>query len=401
MRLLVVMTSYPFPPRTGSAIIACNHIRVISKKHSVYFICLDDPKELGDFAGFTEQIEFVRPEKVSKFAKLCRSLLYMLLGIPTFVTERMSRQMQKRVTEVIERDKFDAILLYELAAVQYCPPGCCKKMIVSIEDPPSIKTRRMKNLSVYSLWKKAKLLVHARLTEHYENGILPKVAKVLLLSEEDAKEMRDKGYDNIGSVSYGIAKRPAEDIVGYEGRTEGMIVFSGSMFHPPNVEAALFFLRNIFPLVLREYSAAVLWIVGAEPDRRIRDAAANFGEHVVITGRVNDIQEYLRRAKVSICPVRLKIGVQTKILEALSWGTPVVTTSPGNSGIGGHSGSELWVEDEPDAFAGRIVALLRGEGWHQLSKKGRKLAEEGFSWERSATELEEHIRHIQTATGGE
>jgi polysaccharide biosynthesis protein PslH len=400
MRLLVVMTSCPFPQQVGSAIIACNHIREISKKHSVYFICLDDPKKLGDFAEFTEQIEVVRPEKVSGFVKLCQSIFYMLLGIPSFVTEHMSRQMQKRVTELIERDRFDAILLYEISAVQYCPPACYKKMIVSIEDPPSIKARLMKELSVYSLWKKAKLLIHARLTEHYENGILPKVAKVLLLSEEDIKQMREKGYDNIGCVSYGVNKRNAEEIAGFEERTEGMIIFSGSMFHPPNVDGALFFLRDIFPLVLREYSAAVLWIVGAEPDRRIRDAAARFGEHVVVTGRVNDIQEYLRRAKVSICPVRLKIGVQTKILEALSWGTPVVTTSAGNSGIGGRSGSELWIEDEPNTFAGRVVALLRGEGWHQLSEKGRKLAEEGFSWERSVMELEQHIRRIQIDSGG-
>jgi len=400
MRLLVVMTSYPFPPRVGSAIVAYNNIKEISKKHSVYFICLDFAKEPGDFAEFVEQIEFVRPKKVPRFIKLCQCVFYMLLGIPVFITKHMSRQMRKRVTELIEHDKFDAILLYDIAAVQYCPPACYKKMIVNIEDPPSIKVRRMKDLSVCSLWKKAKLSVHARLTEHYENGILPKVAKVLLLSEEDAKEMREKGYDNIGCVPYGVAKRSMEEIVGCEGRTEGMIVFSGSMFHPPNVDGALFFLRHIFPLVLQEYSAAILWIVGAKPDTQIRDAAACFGEHVVITGMVNNISEYLRRAKVSICPVRLKIGVQTKILEALSWGTPVVTTSAVNSGIGGRSGSELWVEDEANIFASRVVAILRGEGWHRLSEKGRKFAEEGFSWERSAMELERCIMSIQTAGDG-
>jgi glycosyltransferase involved in cell wall biosynthesis len=142
-----------------------------------------------------------------------------------------------------------------------------------------------------------------------------------------------------------------------------------------------------------------LWIVGAEPDMRICATAVCFGEHVVITGRVNNMSEYLQRAKVSICPVRLKIGVQTKILEALSWGTPVVTTSAGNSGIGGCSGRELWVEDESNIFASRVVALLRGENWHRLSEGGRKLVEERFSWELSAMELEQHIVSIQTAGG--
>lgn len=397
MRLLVVMASYPFPPRVGSAIVAYNNIKEISKKHSVYFICLDVSKEPGDFAKFVEQIEFVSPKKVPRVIQLFRYVFYMLLKIPIFITACMSREMQKRVRELLERDKFDAILLYETTAIQYCPPSSYKKVIVNVEDPQSIKLNRMKKLPIWSLWQKVKLFVYARLTARFENKYFPKMAEVLLLSEADMRDMRElDGYDNIGFVSYGVNKRSIEDIVGYEGRTEGMIVFSGSMFHPPNVDGALFFLQHIFPLVLQEYSAAILWIVGAEPDMRIRDAAACFGANVVITGRVNDMSEYLRRAKVSICPVRLKIGVQTKILEALSWGTPVVTTSAGNSGIGGCSGSELWVEDEPNIFASRVVALLRGEDWHRLSEEGRKLVEERFSWECSAAELEQHIMRIQT-----
>lgn len=398
MRLLVVMASYPFPPRVGSAIVAYNNIKEISKNHLIYFICLDVPKKRGDFAEFVEQIEFVRPKKVPRLIQLFRNVFYMLFGIPSFITASKSHEMQARVKELIERDKFDALLLYEITAIQYCPPSSYNKVIVNVEDPPSIKLNRMIRLPIWSLCQKVKLFVHARLTERFENRYFQKMAKVLLLSEADMRYMRERGgYDNIGCVSYGFNKQSIEEIVGFEGRSEGMIIFSGNMFHPPNVDGALFFLQHIFPLVLQEYSTAILWIVGAEPDTRIRDAAACFGEHVVITGKVNDMSDYLQRAKVSICPVRLKIGVQTKILEALSWGTPVVTTSTGNSGIGGCSGNELWVEDEPNIFASRVVSLLRGEDWQQLSEEGRKLVEERFSWKRSAMELEQHIVSIQTA----
>ncbi len=398
MKLLIVMTSYPFPPLVGSAIVAYNNIKEISKNHLIYFICLDVPKERGDFAEFVEQIEFVRPKKVPRLIQLFRNVFYMLFRIPAFITASKSHEMQTRVKELIERDKFDAILLYEITAIQYCPPSSYNKVIVNVEDPQSIKLNRMNRLPIWSLWQKVRLFVYARLTERFENRYFPKMAKVLLLSEADMRDMRERGgYDNIGYVSYGFNKRSIEEIVGYKGRCEGMIIFSGSMFHPPNVDGALFFLQHIFPLVLQEYSTAILWIVGAEPDMRIRDAASCFGKYVVITGRVNDMSDYLQRAKVSICPVRLKIGVQTKILEALSWGTPVVTTSAGNNGIGGCSGSELWVEDEPNIFASRVISLLRGEDWQRFSEEGRKFVEERFSWERSAMELEQHIMVIQTA----
>jgi polysaccharide biosynthesis protein PslH len=391
MRLLVVMTPYPFPPQAGNAIVAYNNIKELSKKHSIYFICCDVVKEVGNFSDFVEQIEFVRPKKIAKLMHLFHSAVYIFLGISLTITE-----MQKRVKKLIECNRFDAILLYGIGPIQYCPPADYKKIIVNIEDPQSIKLFRMKDLAINSKWGKIKLSVHARLTEQYEKNILPRIAKVVLLSKEDAKDMSQKGgYSNIECVPYGVSERAEQEIIRYESRTKGTIVFSGSMFHPPNIDGALFFLKHIFPLILKQYPTAVLWIVGARPDKRIYGAAACFKERAVITGTVNEISKYVRQAIVSICPVRLKIGVQTKILEALSWGTPVVTTSAGNSGIQGCSGAELWVEDEAEAFAGRVTALLRGENWNQFSEAGRKFVKGHFSWRQSADELEQHIQNIQ------
>ena len=396
MRLLVVTRYYPFPPKKGSAIVAYNNIREISKKHSVYLVCADVPKEKGDLAEFVEQIEVIGLQNIPRILQLLRSIFYMLLGVPRFVSTCASHKMEKRISELTEQNKFDAILLYELDVIQYFQPSCFKKMIVNIEDPQLIKLNRMYRLPLLSIWEKVKLIVDARLMARYEKKYLPKMARVVLLSEEDARDLRKEGgYDNIGCVSYGVDKRPLDKVLDCNERTDGMIIFSGSMFHLPNVDGALYFLQHIFPLVLKEYPTAVLWIVGAKPDFRISDASIFFKDHVVITGSVNDMSEYLQRAKVSICPVRLKIGVQTKILEALSWGTPVVTTSAGNSGIGGSSGKELLVEDNPTTFAESVVELLRGKNWIQFSEEGRKLVDKRFSWERSSAELEQHIMNIQ------
>ena len=97
---------------------------------------------------------------------------------------------------------------------------------------------------------------------------------------------------------------------------------------------------------------------------------------------------------MSICPVRLKIGVQTKILEALSLGTPVVTTSAGNSGIEGRSGCHFRIEDDPQQFANRVVELLQGIGWSKLSEEGRWLVEREFSWEGSNVQLERYLEAV-------
>ena len=399
MRLLVVMTHYPYPPRTGSAILAYRNIKELAKKHTIHLVCADDLKERGDLDEFVAQVECVGRKSRPLYLKLLRYAFYMLQGFPIWMITSMSKKMHRRVCELIDQQDFDAILLYEITAIQYCPPRSYKKMIVNIEDPPSIKLGRMRALEVWSLWQKATLYINEKLTARYENSVLPKLARVLMLSEADRSDMHKQlGYDNLGCVSYGIDETPSDEVVTYEKRTKGMIVYSGNMHHPPNVDGALFFLRHIFPIVLEEFPSAKFWIVGSSPDKRILNAAKIFKEHVVITGKVNSPSEYVRHATVCICPIRLKIGVQTKILEALSRGTPVVTTPAGNSGILGCSGSQLWVADDPEKFAKRVVSLLNGENWKQLSEAGRALVTKRFSWKRSAAELEQHLNFVRVAT---
>ncbi|MDP2804661.1 MAG: glycosyltransferase family 4 protein, partial [Gallionellaceae bacterium] len=296
--------------------------------------------------------------------------------------------------DALECEKYDALLLFEMAAIQYCPPSSYKRLIVNIEDPLSIKLKLMANLTVWTLWQRVKLRLLAKLTANYERSLLPRVAKVLLLSASDVQDMREQGeYGNLSCMPYGVQVRDLADVMDYESRKR-VIVFSGNMYHPPNVDGILFFLKDVFSFVLQECPSAQLWIVGTKPDDRISKEAAKFGSQVVITGRVDDIEGYIKSASVSICPVRLKVGVQTKIIEALSWGTPVVTTSAGSNGIGGVSGIHYWVEDKPIQFAHKVVELLQGVGWTALSEEGRKLVIERFSWERSVAQLERQIESV-------
>jgi glycosyltransferase involved in cell wall biosynthesis len=394
MKLLAVMTHYPFPPLVGSTIVAYNSMKHLSKHHSIDLICLLPMRDRVNPAEFVERLELVTQKKVSRLAMWMRYLLYMLAGTPSSVSAYASNAMKDKVSKIIECGKFDAILLFEMSAIQYCPPSCYSKLIVNIEDPQSIRLYRVAKLPIWSLWQRTKQFVLIRLTACYENRVLPKMAKVLLLSKADIHDMREqKGYGNLEFVSYGVYQMDSAKIVSYENR-ERVIVFSGSMNHMPNVDGALLLLRDIFPLILRQYPSALLWIVGTEPDNRIYEAAAKFEKQVVITGRVDNMAEYIKHATVSICPVRLKIGVQTKILEALSWGTPVVTTSAGNSGIGGVSGTHLWVEDAPHLLAKRVVELLQGHNWSWLSEEGRKLVAERFTWEGSAAQLDQHLKSL-------
>jgi polysaccharide biosynthesis protein PslH len=396
MKLLVIMARYPFPPQTGSAAIAYNNIKQLAKRHSLYLICAEAPgEEVGDLGQLVDRVEIVGKRKLPRFVRLAGGLMYMFAGVPTSVSIYASAAMRKRVAKLVQDEDFHALLLYEISSIQFCPPSARTRAIANIEDPPALRLIRLRKLSIWSPWERLKLALHARVTQLYEKRSLRDFAKVLLLSDADLRDMRNLGGPtNLGQITYGVDQRNDAAILSFKDRVDGMIVFSGNMHHPANVDAVLFFLHQIFDSVLTKFPSAILHIVGAAPDRRIASAASRFGNGVVITGRVPEIAGYLERARVSICPVRLKIGVQTKVLEALALGTPVVTTSAGNSGVGGQSGTELWVEDDPQRFADRVVSLLRGEGWEAISHGGRTLVATRFSWAQSAGQLEAYIGQL-------
>lgn len=398
MRILAIKAEYPFPPRTGSAIVAFQQLSRLAKDHEVTLVSSGENGSSDEFARILRRSDVLPQLNTSRFYRFIRYCSGMLRGLPLDVSAFESSSMRRHVQRVLDSEKFDAVLLYELTAIQYCPAVHLKSAVANVEDPPSVKLKRMMSLRIWSPAKKLKLLLDYALVRRYERKAVCKVGKALVLSAEDADDWtKDSGLHNISYVPYGISTRDLNAIRPFTSRVQGMIVFSGNMFHPPNVEGIKFFLENVFPLICRNSRTAKLWIVGNKPDARIFEAARPFGDKVVITGGVEELSDYLGKAVVSICPVRLKIGVQTKILEAMSLGTPVVTTPAGNSGIGGQNGHHLWIADQSEAFAERVLSLLSGEKWDEFSAAGRRLVVERFSWDNSVQQL---LKQLEKASRG-
>jgi glycosyltransferase involved in cell wall biosynthesis len=383
MRLLVVMQDYPLPLTTGSKIVAYHSMKYLAKRHSIDFVSFMPEHDTDNNITFITRQTLV--SRTDLPVALC--IVAKVLGIPTLAVINL----RKTVTLMLKQKSYDAVLLFGMTAIQYCPPESYEKLFVNIEDPQSLRFSRIAELSVLSLRQKIQYRVLKYLWARNEARLLPRLAKVFLLSECDKEEMAKLGaYDNLAYLPYGVNINAFEKTFTYEER-ERAVIFSGNMDHPANVDAALWLLTDIFPCILKACPAVKLWIVGANPDPRIRALASAYGDQVVITGRVDDLKMYIKRATVSICPVRVKIGVQTKILEAMACSTPVVTTSAGNRGINGVSGRELWVEDNPACLAQKVVDLLLAKDWAYLSEQGKKLVETRFTWEASVEQLEQYL----------
>jgi glycosyltransferase involved in cell wall biosynthesis len=174
---------------------------------------------------------------------------------------------------------------------------------------------------------------------------------------------------------------------GPEGRQRQVLIFSGNMAYPPNEEAARWFVRHVWPLLLSRWPCLRLQIAGASPGARVRALGEQQG--VTVLGRVPSMAEHLGAATISVCPLQSGSGIQNKMLEAMAVGTPVVSTTVGNQGTQATHERELLVADAPEDFAGAVDRLLRDADLRaRLATYGRAFVESRFQWRAHAQALE-------------
>ena len=165
------------------------------------------------------------------------------------------------------------------------------------------------------------------------------------------------------------------------------LVFVGAYRHDPNVDAMVYFCREVLPRVREQVPEAALSIVGSHPPPRILALADIPG--VQVTGFVEDVRPAMAEASVYVVPLRLGVGIRGKILEAWGMAMPVVATSVACAGLSCRHGEDLLIADEPEDFAGGIVALLRDPALRErLGSAGRKVAEQHYGWEAAADRLD-------------
>jgi glycosyltransferase involved in cell wall biosynthesis len=167
------------------------------------------------------------------------------------------------------------------------------------------------------------------------------------------------------------------------------VVFVGSMDFHPNVDAAAYFGREVWPEIHAAAPGLQFVIVGSRPVAAVRQLAKLPG--VTVTGTVEDVRPYYRKALVAVAPLRIAGGTRLKILEAMAAGVPVVASRIGAEGLEVKPGQDLLVGDTPGEIAAAVSRLHGSPAlWGQLSGRGRELVAARYDW----AALGESLYHV-------
>ena len=172
---------------------------------------------------------------------------------------------------------------------------------------------------------------------------------------------------------------------GFEERRD--LMFVGGFQHPPNIDAAEWFVREIWPMVRAELPDCRFHIIGSKATDQVRALGA--AEGVVFHGYVEDIEPFLDGCRLALAPLRYGAGVKGKVNMSMSYGQPVVGTAVATEGMYIRPDLDVLVADEPAAFAAKVVRAYTDPAlWLSLSDNGLANVARHFSFDSARQALQ-------------
>ena len=177
----------------------------------------------------------------------------------------------------------------------------------------------------------------------------------------------------------------------YDFKKRKDIMFVGGFTHKPNADAVLWFVRDILPMILDKIPDLKFYIMGSNPPESILGLA---NDNIIVKGFVTDeeLEWHYQNCRISVVPLRYGAGIKGKVVEAMRYGMPVVTTSVGAEGITGAE-NILCIGNKPKAIARDLVELYNDKNaLQEMSERSYEYIKKNFSMESAWSVIEEDFK---------
>lgn len=391
MNILIITPRIPYPPYRGDKLKIYNIGKQLLKNNDVTIITfLRNKKQLEEIEELRALNFNVLYIKIT-FLESCINVVKALFSkLPFQVAWYSSSGMKKKVAELLNSGKIDVAYFHLIRSAQYLPSKARKNSILKVvdfTDAVSLYLNRFFSVEK-NLIKKIFLGIEKKRIEKYEI-IANKFDTLFICSEVDREYLKKQGINaDIKILRNGVdINQFTSEKIEYD---KNRIIFTGNMPYYANYDAAIYFAKEIFPLVLREVPEAKFYIVGQNPPFRVRSLA---NQSVIVTGFVKNIKDEYLKSAVNVAPMRFGAGTLNKIIESLVIGVPVVATSIAIEGLPEEIKKIIKVAEGPEEFARQTLSfLINPELRNQFLKLDKTHIKEILSWENIVSQFENDLR---------
>lgn len=374
-KILLVLPRFPLPADKGDKLRAWEQIRVLAEHNELYVFCVSDEEpDAAQLAALSALVRDICICRLSFASVLTSALGAFFSGMPFQVAYYRNAAAFKTLQRFTEQCNPDAVFFQMVRMATYRAAVGNRICVLDFMDCMSHNVfLRLKTEAFPQriFWRS-----EYRRMLHYEAKMPQQFTHSCIISERDRAALPFAARNQVHIVSNGIDLqrfRPAAEAPSCD------LLFVGNLAYKPNVEACVWLLREILPLLHAEGIYPSVRLVGSNPDVRIRELAAAM-QGVEVLANVPDTVVYYQDAAVMVAPMLINTGQQNKILEAMACGLPVVTTPNANDGIRAPESCVL-VGSNANELAAHIRHLLGNSALARtMGREARTFVEEHFSW---------------------
>lgn len=259
------------------------------------------------------------------------------------------------IQNVIEQIKPDIVQteFYPGQDLVYAFPKQVKKVFVQHEIHYSVNESWLKS---NGYWESGVVRTTYNRMKAEELAAMNSYDAVLTLNETDKIVLEQEGITTtVYSSPVSVISAPQRN----ECRFDGKLLFIGAGGHPPNEEGVNWFIQKVWPVVTKKYPDIQFHIVGEWND--LQKASFLQYDNVFFDGFVPSLQDAFRGV-IAVVPIVSGSGIRMKILDAVNFGAPFVSTELGALGMGFEDGRDCFIATTPEEFADKLIRLIEEEG---------------------------------------
>lgn len=312
------------------------------------------------------------------------AIFAMLCGESYHVKRYVSEAFAAKLRGILEKESFDIVHVESIFLTPYVPlirKYSDAKIILRAHNVEHLIWRQVAQSCTNSL--KRWYLKHLSLTlRAYELEHLNDYDGVVCITKNDAEVFRQAGCRKpVVSIPFGIDP----------GEVPSVEVEPDSLFHIgamdwlPNQESIRWMLEEVWPVVHREVPQAKLYLAGRKMPSQWMNATI---EGVSVIGEVPDAMYFIGSKKINVVPLLSGSGIRVKIIEAMSIGKTVITTTVGAQGIDYTDGENILIADTPEQFARQIKRCLDDDAFcSRVGEAAAQLVADQYDRKKLAEEL--------------
>ena len=388
-KILLLTQVLPYPPDSGPKVKTWNVLKYLAQHHEVTLVSFVrgdqsvEVKHLQQYCAAVHTVEMKRA-KVADGLAMLRSFV---TGQPWMMLRDDRAEMRALIAELCQIQQFDIAHADQHNMAQYAErvPGARK--ILDAHNALWLLYKRLSETMSGGL-QKPLLARDWRLLKKYEGRICREFDGLLAVSAEDQAALEEAAAQKLNAIVIPIAVDTDEMAFVQRNTTADHILHIGTMYWPPNIDGIKWFVQEVYPLIRAQKPAVQFDVVGARPPQELT-ALNTQGLGIHVTGYVEDPQPYLRQAALMVVPLRAGGGMRVKILNALSQGLPIVTTTIGCEGIAVEHGKHVLIADSPTDFAKAVLTLLENRLLaDELGQNGRALIQATYDYRVACRKIE-------------